>query len=135
MGVLGVIFAVITQVRINVMNLYSGSLALSNAWDALASKRVGRQWWMVALCVAGIACYPVNILQYTGEFLAVTGIMTNTWIFILLSDYYVCRKLLNLAPAHDIEYRDGWVKDWNVCGMVALGSSLLVGALGVAGCE
>lgn len=133
MGVLGVIFAIITQVRINVMNLYSGSLALSNAWDALASKRIGRQWWMVALCVAGVACYPVNILQYTGEFLAVTGIMTNTWIFILLSDYFVCRKWLKLAPAENIEYRDGLVKDWNVCGMVALGSSLLVGALGVAG--
>lgn len=115
------------------MNLYSGSLALSNAWDALASKRIGRQWWMVALCVAGVACYPVNILQYTGEFLAVTGIMTNTWIFILLSDYFVCRKWLKLAPAQNIEYRDGLVKDWNVCGMVALGSSLLVGALGVAG--
>lgn len=88
---------------------------------------------MVALCVAGVACYPVNILQYTGEFLAVTGIMTNTWIFILLSDYFVCRKWLKLAPAQNIEYRDGLVKDWNVCGMVALGSSLLVGALGVAG--
>ncbi|MBU8809460.1 cytosine permease [Mycolicibacterium goodii] len=133
MGVLGVIFAVLTQVRINVMNLYSGSLALSNAWDVLSPKRVGRQWWMVLLVVLGVVLYPINVLQYTDKFLAVTGIMTNTWIFILLSDYFVCRKLLKLAPGSQIEYREGRVKDWNLCGMVALGTGLIVGALGVFG--
>jgi purine-cytosine permease-like protein len=120
-------------VRINVMNLYSGSLALSNAWDVLSPKRVGRQWWMVLLVVLGVVLYPINVLQYTDKFLAVTGIMTNTWIFILLSDYFVCRKLLKLAPGSQIEYREGRVKDWNVCGMVALAAGLVVGALGVLG--
>ncbi|MFT4393694.1 purine-cytosine permease family protein [Gordonia lacunae] len=133
MGVLGVVFAIITQIRINVMNLYSGSLALANTWDALSQRRVGRQWWMVALVLVGIVLYPINILQYTDKFLAVTGIMTNTWIFILLSDYFVCRKWLRLAPSESIEFREGEVKNWNVCGLVALLVSIAVGAAGVAG--
>ncbi|GAC67227.1 purine-cytosine permease family protein [Gordonia soli] len=133
MGVLGVIFAIITQIRINVMNLYSGSLALANTWDALSTKRIGRQWWMVALVLVGIVLYPINILQYTDKFLAITGIMTNTWIFILLSDYFVCRKWLRLAPVDSIEYRDHEVKNWNVCGIAALLVSFAVGAVGVAG--
>ncbi|MEX3648465.1 cytosine permease [Mycolicibacterium porcinum] len=133
MGVLGVIFAILTQVRINVMNLYSGSLALSNAWDVLSPKRIGRQWWMVLLVGLGVVLYPINVLQYTDKFLAVTGIMTNTWIFILLSDYFVCRKLLKLAPSSQIEFREGRVKDWNLCGMVALAAGLTLGALGVFG--
>ena len=133
MGVLGVVFAILTQVRINVMNLYSGSLALSNAWDVLSPKRVGRQWWMVLLVVLGIALYPINVLQYTDKFLAVTGIMTNTWIFILLSDYFICRKLLKLAPSTLVEFREGRVKNWNYCGMTALATGIAVGALGVAG--
>jgi purine-cytosine permease-like protein len=133
MGVLGVIFAIITQIRINVMNLYSGSLALANSWDAIARKKIGRQWWMVALVIVGIALYPINILQYTDKFLAVTGIMTNTWIFILLSDYFVCRKLFRLAPSDEIEYREGEVRDWNLCGLAALIVSVAVGAAGVAG--
>lgn len=133
MGVLGVIFAILTQVRINVMNLYSGSLALSNAWDVLSPRKIGRQWWMVLLVVLGVVLYPINVLQYTDKFLAVTGIMTNTWIFILLSDYFVCRKLFKLAPSSQIEYREGRVKDWNLCGMAALAAGLAVGALGVAG--
>ncbi|MEU1305770.1 purine-cytosine permease family protein [Streptomyces shenzhenensis] len=133
MGVLGVIFAIVTQIRINVMNLYSGSLALANSWDALSKRRVGRQWWMVLLVVVGIALYPINILQYTATFLAITGIMTNTWIFILLSDYFVCRKWLHLAPADQIEYLESEVKNWNVCGVAALLVSIVVGAAGVAG--
>jgi len=133
MGFLGVVFAILTQVRINVMNLYSGSLALSNAWDALSSKKFGRQWWMVALVTVGIVLYPINVLQYTDKFLAVTGIMTNTWILILLSDYFICRKLLRLAPANTVEYRDGFVKNWNGCGIMALGAGIGVGLAGVLG--
>ncbi|KQU07882.1 allantoin permease [Rhodococcus sp. Leaf7] len=131
MGLLGVVFAIITQVRINVMNLYSGSLALANANDAVSPRKVGRQWWMVGLIIAGIACYPLNVLQYLDKALAVTGIMTNTWIFIVLADYFVCRKLLKLAPSGNIEYRDGFLVDWNPCGIISMVAGLLVGAAGI----
>jgi purine-cytosine permease-like protein len=133
MGLLGVIFAFVTQVRINVMNLYSGSLALSNAADALSARRIGRQWWMVGLIVIGIGIYPLNVLQYTDKFLAVTGIMTNTWIFILLADYFVCRKLLHLGPADDIAFEEGRVRNWNPAGIAAMIAGIAVGGLGIFG--
>ncbi|MBY4130193.1 allantoin permease [Rhodococcus fascians] len=133
MGFLGVIFAVVTQVRINVMNLYSGSLALSNAADAMTTRRIGRQWWMVGLIVVGIGVYPLNVLQYTDKFLAVTGIMTNTWIFILLADYFVCRKLMKLAPSENIAYEEGSVRSWNPAGLGAMAIGIIVGGFGVFG--
>lgn len=133
MGLLGVIFAIITQIRINVMNLYSGSLAFSNTWDAFAKKPIRRNWWMVGLLALGIVLYPVNVLQYTDTFLAVTGIMTNTWIFILLSDYFICRKGLKLAPAEKIEYDERVIRDWNPCGMIAMAIAVALGACGLAG--
>jgi cytosine permease len=133
MGLTGVVFTVITQIRINVMNLYSGSLAFSNTWDALSSKRVRRNWWMVGLLVVGIILYPINILQYTATFQSVTGIMTNTWIFILMADYFICRKMLGLAPAEGIEYREGIVRNWNPAGLISMGVAILVGALGILG--
>lgn len=133
MGLTGVLFTVITQIRINVMNLYSGSLAFSNTWDALSSRRVRRNWWMVALLVVGVVLYPINILQYTATFQSVTGIMTNTWIFILLADYYICRKGLRLATVANVEYREGRVRNWNPCGLVSMAVAIVVGGLGVAG--
>ena len=44
-------------------------------------------WWVSSW--SGIGVCPLNVLQHTDKFLAVTGIMTNTWIFILLADYFV----------------------------------------------
>jgi purine-cytosine permease-like protein len=133
MGLTGVLFTVITQIRINVMNLYSGSLAFSNTWDALSTKRVRRNWWMVGLLIIGIVLYPINILHHTATFQSVTGIMTNTWIFILLADYFICRKILRLAPSESIEYREGIVRDWNPTGLISMGVAILVGALGILG--
>jgi cytosine permease len=133
MGFLGVVFAVVTQVRINVMNLYSGSLALSNAADVLSPRRIGRQWWMVGLIVIGVGVYPLNVLQYTDKFLAVTGIMTNTWVFILLADYFVCRKWLRLAPDERIEYEEGYVRSWNPAGITAMAAGIMAGGIGVFG--
>lgn len=133
MGLLGVVFAVITQIRINVMNLYSGSLAFANTWDAFSAKKIRRNWWMVALLVLGVVLYPVNVLQYTDKFLAVTGIMTNTWIFILLADYYICRKVMKLSDTSNIEYEEGRIRDWNPCGIVAMAVAVFVGALGLFG--
>lgn len=133
MGLIGVVFAVVTQVRINVVNLYSGSLALSNAWDAVAPRKVGRQWWMLALFGVGILGYPINILNYTDTFLAITGIMTNTWVLILLADYFVCRKLCGLAPTRRIEFAENEVPSWNPCGLTSMAAGVLVGAMGVFG--
>ena len=133
MGLLGVIFAVITQIRINVMNLYSGSLAFANTWDAFSARKIRRNWWMVGLLVLGVVLYPVNVLQYTDKFLAVTGIMTNTWIFILLADYYICRKVMKLSDTSNIEYEEGRIRDWNPCGIAAMAIAVFIGALGLFG--
>lgn len=133
MGLLGVIFTIVTQIRINVMNLYSGSLAFANTWDAFSPKKIRRNWWMVGLLVLGVILYPVNVLQYTDTFLAVTGIMTNTWIFILLADYYICRKALNLSSTSNIEYEEGRVRNWNPCGITAMAIAVFIGALGLFG--
>lgn len=133
MGFLGVVFTIVTQIRINVMNLYSGSLAFSNTWDAFSEKKIRRNWWMVGLLVLGIALYPINVLQYTDKFLAVTGIMTNTWIFILLADYFICRKVLKYAPTEKIEYDEHKIRNWNPCGMIAMAVAIGVGACGLAG--
>ncbi|WP_432571297.1 purine-cytosine permease family protein [Kineococcus sp. SYSU DK005] len=133
MGLLGVIFAIITQIRINVMNLYSGSLAFSNTWDAFSARGIRRNWWMFGLLVLGVVLYPVNVLQYTDTFLAVTGIMTNTWIFILLADYYVCRKVLKLAGSSEIEYEEGRIRNWNPCGIISMAVAVALGALGLIG--
>jgi cytosine permease len=131
MGLLGVIFAVVTQIRINVMNLYSGSLALSNTMDSMFNYRPGRQWWMLLIWLLGVIFYAFNVLQYMNTFLAITGILTNTWVFIILADYYICRKVFKLAPSDFVEYRQEYLHSWNPAGVISLVVAVIIGALGV----
>lgn len=131
MGLGGVLFAVITQIRINVMNLYSGSLALSNTFSMAFRFTPGRQWWMILVWILGVVFYSFNVLNYMGTFLAVTGILTNSWVFIILADYFICRKLLKLGPGDFVEYRRPYLYSWNPAGNIALLVSVIVGALGV----
>lgn len=132
-ALIGVIFTIITQIRINVMNLYSGSIALSNTMDMAFNYRPGRQWWMVLVWLLGVLFYIFNILQYTGTFLAITGILTNTWVFIILADYFVCRKMLNLAPSDFVEFRREYLRSWNPCGVMSLLIAVAIGAAGILG--
>jgi cytosine permease len=133
MGIIGMVFAVITQIRINVMNLYSGSLALSNTMDMAFNFRPGRQWWMLLVWLLGVIFYAFNVLQYTDTFLAITGILTNTWVFIILADYYICRKVMNLAPSDFVEFRKEYLRSWNPSGIFALLIAVIIGSLGVFG--
>ncbi|NBB57314.1 ATP-binding cassette domain-containing protein [Pantoea vagans] len=132
-GLTGVLFAVITQICINVLNLYSGSIALSNTMDMAFNYRPGRQWWMLLVWLLGVVFYICNILQYTGTFLSITGILTNTWVLIILADYFICRKVLHLAPSDFVEFRKAYLRMWNPSGVIALYVAFAIGAAGVLG--
>lgn len=133
MGGWGALFALVTQIRINVMNLYSGSLALSNSFSLIFNFTPGRQWWMVFVYIFGCFFYAMDIIQYTEIFLAITGILTNTWVFIILADYFICKKLLKLGPSDFIEYRRPFLYKWNPTGVFSLTIACFFGALGVFG--
>jgi cytosine permease len=133
MGFVGVVFAVITQIRINVMNLYSGSLALSNGFNVAAHLRPGKQWWMLLIWSFGLVFYATNVINYLGTFLAIAGVLTNTWLLIILADYFNCRRWMRLGRIEGIESREDEVRAWNPCGLISLGVAVAVGALGIIG--
>jgi purine-cytosine permease-like protein len=133
MGGAGVVFAVITQIRINVMNLYGGSIALSSGFDVAANFRPGRQYWTYLVWILGVVFYAFNVINHLGTFLAVTGVLTNTWVLIILADYFVCRRWMKLGRSENIEFEQHEVRSWNPCGLASLGLAVLVGALGIVG--
>jgi cytosine permease len=133
MGGVGVVFAVITQIRVNVMNLYGGSIALSSGFDVAANFRPGRQYWTYLVWILGVVFYAFNVINHLGTFLAITGVLTNTWVLIILADYFVCRRWMKLGRPEDIEFQPHEVRSWNPCGLAALGLAVVVGALGIGG--
>jgi len=133
MGILGVLFVIITQVRINVMNLYSGSIALASGFEVAAHFKPGRPYWMFLVWFFGVVFYITDVINHLGTFLAITGVLTNTWVLIILADYFICRRALKLGRTSDIEYHEQDVRAWNPCGLMSLGIAVFVGALGIVG--
>jgi purine-cytosine permease-like protein len=133
MGGIGVVFAIVTQIRINVMNLYSGSIALSSGFDVALKFRPGRQWWMFLVWLVGVVFYVFNVINHLDTFLAITGVLTNTWVLIILADYFVCRRWLGLGRREDIEFEPHAVRAWNPCGLSSLGIAVVIGGLGIVG--
>jgi cytosine permease len=133
MGLVGVLFVVITQIRINVMNLYSGSIALASGFEVAAHFKPGRPWWMFLVWFFGVVFYITNVINHLGTFLAITGVLTNTWVLIILADYFICRRALKLGRPSNIEFHEQDVRAWNPCGLLSLGIAVLVGALGIVG--
>jgi purine-cytosine permease-like protein len=131
MGLAGVIFVFITQIRINVMNLYGGSIALASGFEVAAHFKPGRPWFMFFVWFFGVVFYATNVIDHLGTFLAITGVLTNTWVLIILADYFICRRMLGLGRSHDIEFHEDDVRRWNPCGLISLGVAVFVGALGI----
>ncbi len=77
MGVWGVIFVVITQLRINVTNVYSGSLAYANFFCRVFHITPGRHYWVILTSVLGTA------LMFGGVFAHLTAVLTFEGVFIM----------------------------------------------------
>ena len=54
-------------------------------------------------------------------------------MFIILADYFICRKVLHLAPSDFVEFRKEYLRMWNPSGVIALCVAVAIGAAGVLG--
>ena len=84
--------------------------ATVNGFDVAAHLRPGRQWWMLLVWLFGVVFYATNVINYLGTFLAIAGVLTNTWLLIILADYFICRRWLRLGRTEGIEFREEEVR-------------------------
>ena len=132
-GLLGVVLVVVTQIRVNVMNLYSGSIAFASGFEVAAKVKPGRPWWMFLIWGVGVLFYVTNVINHLGTFLAIAGVLTNTWVLIILADYFICRRWMKLGRAENVEFHEHEVRKWNPCGLTSLGIAVGIGAMGIVG--
>lgn len=134
-GVWGVLFVTVTQVRINVTNVYSGSLAYANFFCRVFHFTPGRQYWVVLTAVLGTALMFGGIFAHLNAVLTFEGVFVMAWILAIVADITVNKRLLKLSPEHFM-YKRAQTYRYNPVGMGALAVALVVAvplAFGVAG--
>lgn len=115
------------QIKAQVINTYSGSLALSNLFDAVLRRKPNRILMVVLANVIALVSVWANILGVLLQFLGLLGILTFSLAALVIADFYIVRKRLPVQTA--------LVERFNWSGLIALvagsGTSYLLTATGI----
>ncbi|WP_432940149.1 purine-cytosine permease family protein [Kribbella sp. CA-253562] len=134
---LAVVLVVISQIKINVTNAYSGSLAWTNSYTRLTRHYPGRLVFLGLNLLIALVLMEANMFDFLNTILGFYANCGIAWIVVVASDIVFNKYLLKLSPLQP-EFRRGMLYAVNPVGFVSMavaaGVSILVffGGLGDA---
>lgn len=130
---LALILIVVAQVKINVTNAYSGSLAWSNVYTRITKTYPGRSVFMYFNLAIALMLMLMDVFSLINIVLSLYANVVMAWLVTIAADIVVNKYVLGLSPRYP-EFRRGMLHDWNPVGMVSvlLASGLSLAAFGGA---
>lgn len=119
-----VAFVVVSQLKINVMNAYAGSLAWSNFFSRLTHSHPGRVVWLMFNVAIALLLMELGIYKLLEETLGIFSIIAMSWLCTISADLFI-NKPLGLAPP-GIEFKRAHLYDINPVGIGAMTISAAV---------
>ena len=132
LGIGGALFTMLTQVRINVTNIYSSSLSLSNFFENVVNFKPGRRFWVVVAGVTAMALMLGGITDHLDAALTFQGVFLMSWAAILVTDFLVVKRMMKIGPGY-YEERQEYLYKWNPVGVWSLIISSLLGTIAALG--
>ncbi|MCI9889912.1 hypothetical protein JT358_15870 [Micrococcales bacterium 31B] len=132
---LSVVLVVISQVKINVTNAYSGSLAWTNAYTRITRHYPGRLIFVGVNLGIALVLMEANMFSVLNTILSFYANCAISWIVVVAVDIVVNKYILGLSPKVP-EFRRGMLHAVNPVGVVSMSAAAVVsiaayfGALG-----
>ena len=101
---LAVFFVVLSQVKINVTNAYSGSLSWSNFFSRVLHWHPGRVVWVFFNVGIALVLMEANLFSFLNDVLAFYSNVAIAWIGAVVADLVINKPLLNVSPSY-IEFK------------------------------
>ena len=125
LGPIGLLLVVLTQLRVNVINVYFGTTALEN----FASQIFQTKWSRVKLIAPFMICaYLLLIspfLKYFGTIMTILSVFLVNWVSVIAGELWFVR------PRHGIpqwaEFRRAYAASYNKIGMLSMWLPTIVG--------
>ncbi|MDO1582154.1 hybrid sensor histidine kinase/response regulator [Rhizobium oryzicola] len=117
-------FVVISQLKINVMNAYAGSLAWSNFFSRLTHSHPGRVVWLIFNVAIALLLMELGIYRLLEATLGIFSIIAMSWLCTISADLFI-NKPLGLSPP-GIEFKRAHLYDLNPVGLGAMAGSALI---------
>lgn len=125
------LFVILSQLKINVTNVYAGSIAWSNFFSRLTHAHPGRAVWVVFNVFIAVTLMQIGIYDALGKTLGLFGIITISWIGSMVADL-VINKPLGLSPS-GIEFKRAHLYDINPVGVGSMLISMVLGLIAYSG--
>lgn len=116
-GLLGLILIVITQMRINTVNLYLASTNLQSFFSRVFRLTLPRTVWVVVAVAIGYLLMLTNVFSYVLDALNYQGIAIAAWVSIALAHILYMRR--RGVPLNRMEFRPGHIPAFNPGGIAA----------------
>jgi signal transduction histidine kinase/purine-cytosine permease-like protein len=123
---LAAIFVTISQIKINVTNAYSGSLAMSNCFVRLGHFHPGRVVWLVFNVLIALLLSLLGIFETLEAVLSVYSTVAIAWIGAMVADLVVLKRT-GISPPY-IEFKRAHLYDINPvgCGATLIASVIAI---------
>ncbi|MEU8995500.1 purine-cytosine permease family protein [Streptomyces caniferus] len=115
---LAVALVVISQIKINVTNAYSGSLAWTNSFTRVTKRYPGRMVFVLANLAFALVLMEADMFSFLNSILGFYSNCAIAWIVTVATDIIVNKYLLKLSPQAP-EFRRGMLYAVNPVGVVA----------------
>jgi purine-cytosine permease-like protein len=126
-GILGLALIVITQMRINTVNLYLASTNFQSFFSRIFRLNLPRTAWVVVACVVGYLLMLTNVFSYVFDALNYQGIAIVAWVGVALAHvWYLRREQMKLEG---VEFRPGRIPAFNPGGIAAWVAATAVGVI------
>ncbi len=121
----------VSQLKINVMNAYAGSLAWSNFFSRLTHSHPGRVVWLVFNVAIALLLMELGIYRALEATFGLFANVAVAWLGAIVADLAI-NKPLGLSPP-GIEFKRAHLYDLNPVGLGSMGLATLLSILAFAG--
>ncbi|MEU3091714.1 purine-cytosine permease family protein [Streptomyces massasporeus] len=115
---LAVVLVVISQIKINVTNAYSGSLAWTNSFTRITRRYPGRMVFVLVNLGFALALMEADMFSFLNSILGFYSNCAIAWVVTVATDIGINKYVLKLSP-HAPEFRRGMLYAVNPVGVVA----------------
>ena len=120
---LATIMVLLSQVKINVTNAYSGSLSWSNFFSRILHVHPGRVVYLALHIAISLALMLGNMFAILNTILGFYSNVAIAWVGAIVADLIINKPLLKLSPSY-VEFKRAYLYSINPVGFV----SMLVGS-------
>ena len=119
---LAVVLVVISQVKINVTNAYSGSLAWTNSFTRVTKHYPGRLVFVAVNLAIALVLMEANMFDFLNTILGFYANIGIAWVVTVASDIAINKYLLGISPKQP-EFRRGMLYAVNPVGFGAMAAA------------